>query len=349
MGSLSDRAAVLARGLGFRYPGDRVGLQSLEFRVEPGEIVVALGPNGSGKSTLLRLLATDLRPTAGELMLLCRPAVPATPELRRRIGYAPDEPVHLEPLTGEENLRFFAGLAGSGKGEGLPDPDAREEGLRRLLEAFALEPVSRVPVAQYSFGMRRKLLLAEALATSPHLLLLDEPTVGLDPEGVRALGAQIRELASRGTAVVMATNEVRETPQWATRILFLHQGRVVVDGNPAELRARIPGGTRIRVALEDEVPELPPTPGVTVRTEGPGVLEGVSADGTRSLPPLLQTLVEAGARVREIRVREPDLGDLFRELTGQELEPDTAPPVGPGAVPVADDSAESRGVGGAER
>jgi ABC-2 type transport system ATP-binding protein len=345
----TEAPAVMARGLAFEYPAGRTGLSSLDVEVHPGEVVVVLGPNGSGKSTLLRLLATDLRPTAGELRLLGRPAVPPTPDLRRRIGYAPDEPVHLDPLTGEENLRFFAGLAGSGKGGGLLDPDAREGEARRLLQLFALEPLSRVPVGQYSFGMRRKLLIAEALATSPDLLLLDEPTVGLDPEGVRALGGEIREMASRGAVVVMATNEVRETPQWATRIFFLHQGRVVVDGDPAELRARIPGGTRIRVALEDEVPELASVPGVTVRREGPGVLEGVSADGTRGLPALLQALVDAGAGVREIRVREPDLGDLFRELTGEELRPGEEPPVPAGTVPVADDSAESREMGAGER
>jgi ABC-2 type transport system ATP-binding protein len=335
--------AVVARGVAFRYPAGRTGLAPLDLEIRPGEVVVVLGPNGSGKSTLLRLLATDLRPTAGELHLLGRPAVPPTPELRRRIGYASDQPVHLDPLTGEENLRFFGDLAGAGGSGGYPDPDERNARERQLLEAFALDAVAHVPVAQYSFGMRRKLLLAEALAPAPRLLLLDEPTVGLDPEGVRALGDRLRDLAARGTAVVIATNEVRESPEWATRILFLDEGRVLVDGTPAELRARIPGGTRIRITLEGRAPDLPSVPGVTIESRASGVVEAVSGEGTRSLPALLQALVDAGAGIREIRVREPDLGDLFRELTGRELAGNPEPPGGAGAVPSAHDSAESRG------
>jgi ABC-2 type transport system ATP-binding protein len=335
--------AVVARGVGFRYPAGRTGLAPVELEIRPGEVVVVLGPNGSGKSTLLRLLATDLRPTAGELRLLGQPAVPPTPDLRRKIGYASDEPVHLESLTGEENLRFFAGLARGGRGGASRDPAAEGQEVPQLLDDFALNPVAHVPVAQYSFGMRRKLLLAEALAPAPRLLLLDEPTVGLDPEGVRALGNRLRDLAARGTAVVIATNEVRETPGWATRILFLDEGRVVVDGTPEALRARIPGGTRIRITLEGRAPDLPSVPGVTIESRASGVVEAVSGEGTRSLPALLQALVDAGAGIREIRVREPDLGDLFRELTGRELAGDPEPPGGAGAVPGAHDSAESRG------
>ena len=353
MGPLKDRtpgpgavgAAVLARGLAFRYPGGRVGLEPLELRVEPGEVVVVLGPNGSGKSTLLRLLATDLPPGEGELNLLGLPAVPPTPALRRRIAWVPDRPVHLEPLTGFENLSFFQALGGSPGTRGGKDPgDANREGhglppsrsAEALLDIFGLSPVAHVPVSRYSFGMRRRLALAEALATAPELLLLDEPTVGLDPQGVGVLGERVREAARGGTAVMIASNEVRAAPEWATRILFLHQGRVIEDGSPGELRARIPGGARIRVGFQEAERDstgfsdqgISPWAGVAGRLTGVSLLEAGAEhlivraeDGGRTLPVLLQALVEEGARVREVTVREPDLGDLFRELTGRELGP----------------------------
>jgi len=323
---------VRARGLGFRYPGGRVGVESLELELAAGEVVALLGPNGSGKSTLLRLLATDLRPTAGTLEVLGVPAERPGPALRRRIGYAPDDPVHLPPLTGEENLRFFTRLADQ-------DPEDPGLGLAALLQAFDLSEVAGIPVAEYSFGMRRKLLLAEALAPRPELLLLDEPTVGLDPRGIAALGTLLGERARGGAAVVLATNEIREAPLWAHRILFLHQGRVLADAPPETLLARLQGRTLVQVTLEGHGPLEGLGP-----VEGPGPLEGLGAlegvdtwrfhpeeagpgrievetrVGGRVLPSLLQHLLDAGIGVRELQVREPDLGDLFRELTGVELE-----------------------------
>ena len=358
--------AVRARGLGFRYPGGRVAVESLELEVAHGEVVALLGPNGSGKSTLLRLLATDLRPSSGTLELLGLPAERPGPALRRRIGYAPDDPVHVPPLTGGENLRLFTRLADE-------DPEDPSLGLAALLQAFDLSDVSGTPVSQYSFGMRRKLLLAEALAPRPELLLLDEPTVGMDPRGIDALGTLLGERARSGTAVILATNEIREAPLWAQRILFLHRGRVLADAPPEILLARLKGRTLVRVTLEgDGVPweegtgaapgraggegrglgprEAADSPEARAATEGLGPLQGVgplegldalegveawrfhpeaagpgrieveTRMGGRVLPPLLQYLLDAGIGVRELRVREPDLGDLFRELTGVELE-----------------------------
>lgn len=330
--------AIRARGLGFRFPGGRVGIASLDLDVAAGEVVALLGPNGSGKSTLLRLLATDLGPTTGTLELLGSPADPPGPPLRRRIGYAPDDPVHLAALTGAENLQLFTRLAER-------DPGDPRLGLGGLLRAFDLEDVAGLPVAQYSFGMRRKLLLAEALAPRPELLVLDEPTVGLDPRGVGALGALLEERAQDGATVVLATNEIRQAPLWAHRILFLHQGRVLADASPDVLLARLRGRTLVQVTLNGagmsvaEGVETQDRPSAgRGALEGLGALEGVenwrfhreetgqgrieveTGMGGRVLPSLLQYLVDAGVEVRELRVREPDLGDLFRELTGVELE-----------------------------
>lgn len=318
-----------ARGVGHRHPGGRTGLEPLDLEVSGGEVLAVIGPNGSGKTTLVRLLATDLRPTSGRLELFGGEAEEPRPALRRRIAYAADRSIHLEPLTGVENLRFFGELAGG-------DPVRREAEAERLLAEFGLGEEARVPVGVYSFGMRRKLLLIEALQSRPGLLLLDEPTVGLDPDGIRALGSEVRRSAEEGAAVVLATNEVRETPRWASRILFLHGGRVVADQASGKLLDRLGGRTRIEVAwaapgglpegwgppaAEGLEVEGPQGDGSTAQGEGSdeGLLVAVSTKGGLPLPILLDALLAAGAEIRSVRVREPDLGDLFRELTGEPL------------------------------
>lgn len=308
---------VRARGLGFRYPGGRAGLHDLDLDVDEGETVVALGPNGSGKSTLLRLLATDLRPGSGDLTLLGAPARSAGPALRRRIGWVPDAAPHFPWLTGRENARVFLELAGGGTGTARLD---------RLLEDFALSDVADVPVARYSFGMRRKLLLVETLAAAPDLLLLDEPSVGLDPPAVAALRSRLAEAASGGAAVVLATNEVREVPEWGDRVLFLHRGRVVRQGTPAELRRSVEGRTHIEIRVHGEPPSLPALEGIEIARAAPDRVVAESRDEGRCLPLLLEALQERGARVREVRVRPRDLGDLFEALTGEPMAEGDGPP-----------------------
>ena len=318
-----------------------MGIDGLALKVEAGERVALIGPNGSGKTTLVRLLATDLPPTDGTLELLGRPARPASPALRRRIAYAADRPVHWDPLTGAENLRFLAEVRDGdpeGRGGGL-DSGGRDP--LEVARTLGLGPVLDEAVSRYSFGMRRRLLLAEVLATSAPLLLLDEPTVGLDPEGVAVLGRELRDRAGAGGAVVFATNEVREVPDWATRVVFLHRGKVVADASPDDLLARVRGRTRITVVYQGSGMDT---------LEGIGELEGMGAPedlgalepgeqpvtpsgprglrtvrirtprGARLLPELLEVLLNAGAEIRDVQVRKPDLRDVFRELTGVEME-----------------------------
>lgn len=306
--------AVVARGVGYRYPSGRTGLRPLDFSARPGEIVAVLGPNGSGKSTLLRLLATDLRPSTGSLALLGRPVRGSLARIRRRIGYAPDTPVHFGVLTGRENADRFHRM--------VPGPAA--DAVPALLRAFDLAAESDVPVSEYSYGMRRKLLLVEALSFAPRLAVLDEPAVGLDPRGVSALRDAVSELRGTGGCVVIASNEVREVPLWSDRVVFLHRGRIVEAAPLAELLARLAGHTRIEVGLEDAAPgpwlgRLAEVRGVAGATPTPAGAVIESPAGTEPLPGLLEVLLEAKCRVRSVRVRRPDLGDLFEALTGERL------------------------------
>ncbi len=257
----------------------------LDLEIHTGERVALIGPNGSGKTTLIRLLATDLSPSSGELRILG--ADRPSPTLRRRIGYARDHPIHFEALTGTENLRLFAGLRGSAEMNG----------------SFGIDAELDVPVHQYSFGMRRKLLLMEAFAGATELVVLDEPTVGLDPEGIEVLGRAILKRGETGTPVVFATNEVRDIPEWASRVLFLHEGRVVADDTPSGLLERVRGETRITIHLQD--------------SESPIQLR--SPRGAAVLPQVIEGLLETGAEIRHIQLHEPDLRDVFQLLTGVHL------------------------------
>ncbi len=319
----------MAEGLAYRYPSGRVGLDGVSLLARPGQVTGLVGPNGSGKTTLLRLLAGEKAPTAGNLHILGQEADPG-PALWRTVGWLRDQPIHLEHLTGEENLEFFLFLSRAGG----------KKASRRaaeLAEAFHLSGSAGVPVGHYSLGMRRKLLATEVLAREPPLLLLDEPTVALDPAGVKTLEREVRRASERGAVVFLATNEVVETPRWCHRIVFLHEGRVAAEGPRTELLRRVRGRTRITVKLSETIP------GDTVE-EAVVAVSGVhrcwvhgdtteveSVEGSRLLPELLGTILETGALIRDVRIREPDLSDLFREITGEELasQPKSAGSDGP--------------------
>jgi ABC-2 type transport system ATP-binding protein len=318
--SPSEPEVVRARGLAFRHRGSGLGLMSLDLDVKPGEVLAVVGPNGSGKSTLLRLLATDHAPSGGSLLLFGLAATPPSPTLRRRIAFAPDEAPHLSALTGRENLDLFHALR-QGKAPQSPPRHAA------LLEAFSLGDEAGRPVGDFSFGMRRKLLLAEVIAAAPDLLLLDEPSIGLDANGLRALKTEILARRDAGGAIVLATNELRELPFWADRILLLDRGRGLVCDRPRTLLERVEGRTRIRISLAPHPPErraglepaLEKVPGVRSVGGTDRQVEVQSVAGGAPLPSLIAALLDAGLAVRDVHLREPGLAEVFEELTGRRL------------------------------
>jgi ABC-2 type transport system ATP-binding protein len=231
------------------------------------------------------------------------------------VAFAPDEPVHAEALSGHENAAFFHAFRGVAPAPGV-DP---------WVEAFGLAAEAHRRVGTWSFGMRRKLLLAQVFGAGAALLLLDEPSVGLDPEGVAALRKGLDRAAAHGRTVVVATNEVEHLPFWVDRCLVLHQGRVVVEGPAAALVASLEAATVIHLAGEEL--RLPPgleALGGIVRVEAPepGRLTVWSEAGTAPLPSLLARLLDAGHQVTDVRVRTPGMAEVFRRHTGAALGAD---------------------------
>jgi ABC-2 type transport system ATP-binding protein len=306
---------IEARALGYRYRAPRhgmaAGIANLDLDVASGDIVGVLGPNGAGKSTLLRVLATAAPPHTGTLRLLGEAAAPPRRALRRRIGYAGDDTAHFGMLDGVTNAMAFAQAAG------VRPADARVA-IDALLQRFELAARATSRVSSYSHGMRRKLGLVEALAHAPPLLLLDEPTTGLDERARATLLALLRERAAAGATIVIATHDLDFAAALCTRVVFLRDGAIALHGEPAALLRSVPHRTVISVALRART-------GAAPRFDGPGHIL-VSADGgcielqtpsdSSVLPAFCAALVAQRVPIRSISVRSADLRDVFIAATG---------------------------------
>ena len=214
-----DFDQVHASGIG-RHFGRRLALSQVTFTCRAGEIVGLLGPNGAGKSTLLAVLSTLLQPSSGAIRYGPHGSDVAGPALRQRLGWLGHDLQLYPELTARENLRFFADL------HAVPAPEAC---VQRALAAARLEARADDVVSSYSRGMRQRLALERAMLHQPRLLLLDEPFTGLDGASAEALASRLRQLASEGRIIVMATHEVAFADDVLSRALILHEGRLAGD------------------------------------------------------------------------------------------------------------------------
>jgi ABC-2 type transport system ATP-binding protein len=217
-------------GLTKRY-GDKVAVDRLTLRVEAGEVMGFLGPNGSGKTTTIRLLMGLLRPTEGHARILGRDCHADAVALKREVGYLPDEPFLYPYLSGLEVLEFVGGL------HGLSAPAARARA-RDSAEAFGLGEAATAFTVTYSHGMKKRLALAMALIHDPKVLIMDEPTNGLDPRGAREMRDTIAGLAAGGRTVFLSTHLLESAERLCHRVAIIRGGRLQAVGAADELRAR---------------------------------------------------------------------------------------------------------------
>ena len=226
-------AAIQVRGLEKSYKKLHV-LKGVDLDVEAGRIFALLGSNGAGKTTLVRILATLLRADAGSATVGGFDVATQGAEVRGAISLTGQFAAVDNILTGRENLALVARL------RHLENPGAIADG---LLDRFALTEAGGRRVATYSGGMRRRLDIAMSLVGNPSVIFLDEPTTGLDPEARLEVWATIEELAAKGTTVLLTTQYLEEAEQIADRIAILHEGRIIVNGTLAELKAILPPAT----------------------------------------------------------------------------------------------------------
>jgi ABC-2 type transport system ATP-binding protein len=221
---------IETEGLSKRF-GDTLAVSELGLQVAAGEVMGFLGPNGSGKTTTIRLLMGLLRPSAGRAAILGRDCHADAVALKRDIGYLPDEPFLYPYLSGVETLELVAGLHGFAPAEGRRRAAA-------IAERLGLRDAMRAYTVTYSMGMKKRLALALALIHDPRVLILDEPTNGLDPAGARQMRETITELAAGGRTIFLSTHLLDAAERLCHRVAIIQRGKLQAVGTPDELRAR---------------------------------------------------------------------------------------------------------------
>jgi len=312
---------IEASGLAKRF-GKTQALDGLDLTAGSGQVVALLGPNGAGKTTFIKMVATLLQPDRGELRVGGYDARRQAAQVRRIIGLA-GQFAAIEPaMTGRENLRMVARLFGQSRKSAQASSAA-------VLGALGLTEAGDRLVRTYSGGMRRKLDLGASLVGAPRLLLLDEPTTGLDPRSRIELWDAIRELVGQGTDVLLTTQYLEEADNLASHIVIIDHGRAVASGTPSELKRRV-GGKVIEVHVRNgddmaQVAQVLDRTGTgEVRVDQGTRQVGITVEGgDRVLLEALRAVEEAGVEVEDIALRQPRLDEVFLALTGQ---PDGASP-----------------------
>jgi ABC-2 type transport system ATP-binding protein len=300
--------------------GDRPILDDIGFEVAPGEIVGLLGPNGAGKTTTLGVLSTLIAPASGEVHIAGHDLRRQPEAVRRSIGRVPQEVAVYPMMTARENVIFFGRLLG------MRTALAREACLEVLENVGLMEHIDE-PAATFSGGMRRRLSLACGLLGSPPVLLLDEPTVGVDPQSRDRILAALRAYAEAGSALLYSTHLLGEAEQLCDRVVLIDHGRVIAAGTPATLIRNVVPRISIDVVTERPLPAcwLDGLDGVSELPERRAAALGetdrcharVSADNVEAAPEVLRRAVALGGTVIDFYVHRPSLEDAFLALTGR--------------------------------
>jgi ABC-2 type transport system ATP-binding protein len=295
--------------------GDLIAVNRISFSAAAGTVFGLLGPNGAGKSTTISCLSGLLKPTAGTIRVggfdLARDAVKA----KSSLGIVPQELAIYEDLSARDNLTYWGAAYGL-KGDRL------KQRVDHVLNRIGLMDRAGDLPKQYSGGMKRRLNFGCGLVHEPAILLLDEPTVGVDPQSRERLFDLVREEKAKGTCVLYTTHYMEEAEKLCDELAIIDHGKIIAGGTLDELRAEFGGNDIIRLtgsfdpsSVEPVVAEL--NAGILSLT--PEVLMIAISEGARVLPAVLQAISATGADIRDTRLSEPNLESLFLKLTGKEL------------------------------
>jgi ABC-2 type transport system ATP-binding protein len=293
-------------------------VRGIDFAVGEGELFGLLGPNGAGKTTTIKMLITLLIPTAGVARVLGLDVVERAKEVRKRIGYVfGGERGVYERLSGYDNLRYFAELYG------VP-PREQKRRIGELLELVGLTGREHERAEGYSRGMKQRLHVARGLLHDPEVLFLDEPTIGLDPVGAREVRATIGSLTAAGKTVLLTTHYMFEADALCDRIAVITQGKIVAEGTPADLKARVAHGRVVEIEVygtaDEAIERLRPVEGVrgiSVEEREQAQVLLVQVDGRREVTLALLGRLE-GSSVGRVSSREPTLEDAYVALVTEE-------------------------------
>jgi ABC-2 type transport system ATP-binding protein len=296
--------------------GARRAVDGVSFKVLTGQTVGLLGPNGAGKSTIVSMLCGLLRPDAGAVRLGGEPITVGASAVKRRIGLVPQDLALFEDLSARENLRLFGALYGL-KGRPL---DGRIE---HVLQLVNLLERARDKPATFSGGMKRRLNIAAALLHDPELLILDEPTVGVDPQSRNAIFDTLEALQAQGRALIYTSHYMEEVERLADHIVIIDHGKVLADDSPAALHRRLKAKAMLRVELAEPVAAgvldaLRTHAGVTALAHDGAALD-IGLDDNADAVPVLDWLRNKGCRALHFATARASLEDIFLNLTGRSL------------------------------
>jgi ABC-2 type transport system ATP-binding protein len=303
------------RGLSKSY-GERRAVDGVSFQVQAGQTVGLIGPNGAGKSTTVSMICGLLRPDGGSVEL-DGVAIGAGPsDVKRRIGFVPQDLALYEELSARENLRLFAALYGI-KGAQMKARCDQVLALVNLLDRAADKP------STFSGGMKRRLNIAAALMHDPQLLILDEPTVGVDPQSRNAIFDTLEKLKAMGRSLIYTSHYMEEVERLADHIVIIDHGKVLADESPAALYQRLPSQAALRVELAEDAPQalidgIKALAGVTRVAAGGASLEIDLAASGDALP-VMAWLHGQGCRPLHFATARTKLEDIFLNLTGRSL------------------------------
>jgi ABC-2 type transport system ATP-binding protein len=302
-------------GLRRRF-GDLVAVDGVGFQIAAGETYGLLGPNGAGKTTTISMIAGLLERDAGEVIVAGQPMTTKTVQAKSALGYVPQDLAIYPDLSGLENLLFFARLYGMSRAQAK----ARA---REVLEVVGLTDRAKDATKTYSGGMKRRLNVGLGLLNDPKLLILDEPTAGVDPQSRNAILESVAKLSGAGMAVLYTTHYMEEAERLCDRVGIIDHGNLIAEGTQRELVSVVGELDRIAMAATGDLAgaakvlaSMAFVKKASVTQDG---IDLVVADARENLPGVLEKAAESGAAVRSVVVTEPDLEAVFLHLTGRAL------------------------------
>ncbi|HUH07941.1 MAG TPA: ABC transporter ATP-binding protein [Egibacteraceae bacterium] len=310
-----DEPVLVCAGLRRAF-GDRIAVDDVGFHIGAGETYGLLGPNGAGKTTTISLICGLLRRDAGTVSVAGRPVDTDSTASKSAIGFVPQDLAVYPDLTATENLRFFGRLYGL-RGRDLA---AR---VGEVLEITGLTDRAGERTDAYSGGMKRRLNIGIGLLNHPRLLVLDEPTVGVDPQSRNAILASVEALGDQGMAVLYTTHYMEEAERLCDRVAIIDEGQIKAEGTRRQLAALVGQRDRVRLTASGELAAAAracdAVDGVQDVTVSESGLELLVAEAAALLPAVLEAVIAAGATVTGVEVAEPNLESVFLHLTGKAL------------------------------
>ena len=303
------------RGLSKKF-GDFTAVDNISLSIREGEIFGFLGANGAGKSTTINMVSSLLRPTGGEIRILDRDIAKERRFAKLNLGIVPQELAIYEDMTAYENVSFFAGLYGL-RGSLLKD---------RALEALefvGLSDKAKSYPKNLSGGMKRRLNIACAIAHKPKLIIMDEPTVGIDPQSRNYILASVRKLNETGCTIIYTSHYMEEVEEICSRVAIVDHGKIIAEGTKEQLKATITDVKDVRIELKscqrDEGERLKTVPGVRAVLQEENILRIQSDMAVDNLNLILKQLLALGMEIRAVEEQEPTLESVFLTLTGRKL------------------------------